>query len=173
MAERESPALVKFVRRALRNAPGLTFEQLAERWNAQPGRAVEGNVESLRAVYDREVQVWRNPVARPRDPNHTRNVLLALALWMAAHLLLLAAIGLPAYQTCQRGPPNSTEFLGGCGMALGLTALAVGWLQPVYGVVIALIALRLNTAIAQGIFIAIGITALLFTALCFGGAVSA
>jgi hypothetical protein len=114
-----------------------------------------------------------SPAARPRDPNHARTVLLSLVAWMAAHLLLLAAIALPAYQSCQRDPQTSTDFLSGCGMGLGLTALAIGWIQPFYGVVIALIVQRQHTAVAQGIFIAIGVTALLFTALCFGGAVGA
>jgi hypothetical protein len=114
-----------------------------------------------------------SPGPRPRDPNHTRNVLLSLVVWMAAHLLLLAAIALPAFQQCHLDPQTSTEFLGGCGIGLGLTALAIGWIQPFYGVVVALIVQRRSTAVAQGIFIAIGVTTLLFTALCFGGAVGA
>jgi hypothetical protein len=93
-------------------------------------------------------------------------VLLSLGGWMAAHLLLLAAIALPAYQACLRAQQS-------CGTELGLTALAIGWIQPFYGIVIALILRRRQRAVAQGILTALGVTTLLFTVLCFGGAARA
>lgn len=102
-----------------------------------------------------------------RTSNHGKIVLLSLVVWLAAHLLLLGALALPDYRACQ-SVRDST-----CSLSVGLTALAVGWIQPFYGVVIALIVQRRHTAVAQGIFIAIGVTTVLFTALCFGGAVGA
>jgi len=177
---KHSPALVKFVRRAIRREPGLTLEQLEQRWRAQraqraqPGEFVEVDAERLRTVYAEEAQRARQPdAARPRSPTHGRTVLLTVGAWIAAHLVLLAALALPAYLACQRAPPASSLLGSGCGLPLGLTALAIGWLQPVYGVIIAFVIGGRRTAIAQGLFIAVGATTLLFTVVCFGGAVGA
>jgi hypothetical protein len=175
MAEPQ-PALIKFVRRAVRREPGLTFEQVLERWRVQTGTAAEDDAELLRTVYneevqyDQEVHAIRVDPPRPREANYSRVVLIALAAWIAAHLALLAALGLPAYAACRAGETTSGSL--GCGINLGLTALAIGWLQPVYGVVIALVVRPRRTAVAQGIFIGIGVVTLLFTVLCFGGAFS-
>ncbi|HLZ26075.1 MAG TPA: hypothetical protein VKV73_01990 [Chloroflexota bacterium] len=49
----------------------------------------------------------------------------------------------------------------------------IGWVQPFYGVLIALVVRRPQTAVAQGIFIAVGAPTLLFTVLCFGGTAGA
>jgi hypothetical protein len=168
MAEARAPALIKFVRRAMRREPGLTFEQLLERWRLQAGAAAEDDAELLRTVYDEEAQGIRvDP--RPREANYSRVVLIALAAWIAVHLALLAALGLPAYAACRAGETSSGS-LTSCGINLGLTALAIGWIQPFYGVVIGLIVRPRRTAVAQGIFIGLGVVTMLFTVLCFGGA---
>jgi hypothetical protein len=104
---------------------------------------------------------------RPAD--QSRRVLSALGIWVGAHVLLLAALAIPGYVECQGSPPSSNNLFGGCGIGVGLTALAIGWLQPIYGVVGIIVAFRTHrTAIAQGLVIGVCAVTLLFTALCFG-----
>ena len=99
----------------------------------------------------------------------TRQVLTALGVWVGAHVVLLAALAVPGYVDCQSGPPSSNNLFGGCGIGVGLTALAMGWIQPIYGVVAIIIAFRRHhTAVAQGLVIGVCAVTLLFTALCFG-----
>jgi hypothetical protein len=104
--------------------------------------------------------------ARTRDPKHDQTVLLAIAGWFAAHVLLLALLGGPAYVQCQGSPA-----FPGCGAGLGLTALSIGWVQLVYGLPVAFIVRGKRSAVAQGIFIGTGVVSGLFTVLCFGSAI--
>jgi hypothetical protein len=104
---------------------------------------------------------------QPAD--QTRRVLSALGIWVGAHVLLLALLAVPGYVECQSGPPSSNNLFGGCGVGLGLTGLAIGWIQPIYGIVAIIIAFRRHhTAVAQGLVIGVCAVTLLFTALCFG-----
>jgi hypothetical protein len=96
-------------------------------------------------------------------------VLTALGIWVGAHVLLLVVLAVPGYAECQGGPPSSNNLFGGCGIGVGLTALAIGWIQPIYGVVAIIVAFRRHqTAVAQGLVIGVCGVTLLFTALCFG-----
>jgi hypothetical protein len=169
MAEPRPPALVKFVRRARQREPQLTFEQLLERWRAQPGQVIEVDAELVRTVYDEDVQGIR-PGPPPREAHHSRVVIVSLAAWIGVHVVLLAAIGWPAYSQCRATEATPSTSFTSCGLTLGLTSLAIGWIQPWYGVAIGLVMYRRRPAIAQGIFIGLGIVAMLFTVVCFGGA---
>jgi hypothetical protein len=170
MAERPTPALIKFVRRALRREPGLSFEQLLEHWRLQRGGAVEGDTALLRVVYDEEVVASRERRPAVRQPNHDRIVLLTVVGWFAAHLLLLAILGMPSYLECRGTPQPPRSLFLGCGVRLGLTALGIGGVQVPYGLIAGLSLRQPRPAVAQGILIGTGAVALLFTVLCFGAA---
>ena len=75
-------------------------------------------------------------------------------------MLLLAAFDVPLYAGC--GGSSS------CGIGLGLVALAVGWVQLIYGVIVGAVLSRSRPAISQGVFIGAGAVTLGFTFLCFG-----
>ena len=103
---------------------------------------------------------------RTRDPKHDQSVVLAIAAWFGAHVVVLALVGGLAYVQCQ----GSTVFPG-CGAGLGLTALSIGWVQLVYGLPVAFIVRAKRPAVAQGIFIGTGVVSGLFTVVCFGSAI--
>ena len=156
-----SPALVKFVRRALRREPNLTYEQVLERWSAAPGARTD-DAESVRQVYDEEIAIAAARQQRTPDPMHGRKVLITAAIWFGAHLVILAAVDVPMYAGCSSS--SSSE----CGLGLALTALAIGWIQLVYGLITGAVLSRSRPAIAQGVFIGTGMVTLGFTFLCFG-----
>jgi hypothetical protein len=105
------------------------------------------------------------------DARHNQIVVRTIAIWIGIHVALLAAFGgWTAYAACA-GTSAGAGFLGGCGTAVGLIALAIGWLQLIYGVVLGVILLIVRrTAIAQGVFIACAAVVVLYTVLCFGAA---
>jgi hypothetical protein len=103
------------------------------------------------------------------DPNHSRIVMRTIVAWIGVHILLLVAIGLPSYTQCGPQVASAPNLFSGCGISFGLTALAVGVAQLVYGVIAAVIlAVNSRTAIAQGLFISAATVVVLFTAVCFG-----
>jgi hypothetical protein len=160
-----SPTLVKFVRRALRREPNVSFEQLLERWRLEhPDQQDEP---LLRQVYDGEV-IGRteNATGGPHGPNYNRNVLLIVVAWVAANAALALLIGLPAYLQCRQRAPGGT--FGACGLNLGVVFLAVGAVQVVYGLITAVVAGRFSKSGAQGVLIGTAAVFLLFGALCFG-----
>jgi hypothetical protein len=157
MAE-ASPALLKFVRRALRREPALSFEQVLERWSATPTARAD-DAEAVRQVYDEEIARAAERQQQTPDPRHGRKVLITAGVWVAAHLAILAAFDVPMYATC-----SGSE----CGLGLALTALAIGWVQLIYGVIVGAVLSRSRPAISQGVFIGTGAVTLGFTFLCFG-----
>ena len=100
--------------------------------------------------------------------DHSRRVVTTLIVWIGLHVLLLVGVGLPGYAECRSGSaPQSGIFT--CGSSLGVIALAIGWIQLIYGGVIALVLfVRKQMAIGQGVLIGMAAVTLLFTALCFG-----
>ena len=104
--------------------------------------------------------------------DQSRRVVITLLIWIALHVLLLIAVGVPGYAECRAGStPQSGIFT--CGSSLGIIALAIGWIQLIYAAVIALILFtRKQNAIGQGVLIGMAAVTLLFTALCFGVAFS-
>jgi hypothetical protein len=86
-----------------------------------------------------------------------------MAIWIAAHLVLLGVVGVPGYLDC-RMPARE-----GCGSTVSIIALVIGWGQLVYGLIAAgIVALVKRTAVAQGILIGTTVVTFLFTAVCFG-----
>ncbi|HEY1293846.1 MAG TPA: hypothetical protein VGJ60_12245 [Chloroflexota bacterium] len=158
MAE-PSPALVKFVRRALRRDATLTYEQILELWSAAPGGHSD-DADAVREVYDEERAIADARTRREPDPGHSRKVLITVAIWVGAHLVILAALDVPMYAGCS----GSSE----CGLGLALTAFAIGWIQLIYGVVTGAVLSRSRPAIAQGVFIGTATVTIGFTFLCFG-----
>jgi hypothetical protein len=106
---------------------------------------------------------------RPPDPRHSRIVVRTAAIWVGLHVLLLIGIDAQVLAEC-RGSTEPTLF-GGCGANVGLVALAIGWIQLLYGALAGVILLLVHRiAVAQGVFIASAAVAVLFTVLCFGAA---
>jgi len=160
-----APAQIKFVRRIVRRSPDLSFEDVLERWRAEHGEMAESEAEALRARYDEEQAAPRQG-RPPPDPNHGRTVMRTIVAWIGVHILLLVALAVPSYAQCTGQPSN---FFGSCGLNIGLTALAIGVAQLVYGVIAgAVLTLNRRTAIAQGLFISAAALVVLFTAACFG-----
>jgi hypothetical protein len=158
-----SPALVKFVRRALRREPDVSFDRLLERWRVQHPQ--QDDEDLLRQVYDEEVAA-RGEARHARDPNYNRTVLVTAIAWVLANAALAVLVGLPGYLQCRQRPP--VGGFGGCGMNLGLVFLAVGGVQVVYGAIGGVVAARFSQPAAQGVLIGIAAVFLLFGALCFG-----
>jgi hypothetical protein len=105
-----------------------------------------------------------------RAPNHSRLVVTALVAWIAIHVVALLAFGLPGYVDCRSQPATSGLFAG-CGVSVGVIALAIGWIQLLYGGVVALVLFaNKRLAIGQGVLIGMAAVTLLFTVLCFGAA---
>lgn len=168
MAESAAPPrLIKFVRRALRENPKPTFEDVLARWNASQGGTSDQNPALLRTVYDEELERASQP-RPPRDPKHTRIVVVTIAIWILGNVAIALAIGLPDYVSC-RAP---TQGAASCGLGLGLTFLLVGVAQAVCGAVAAVIATRIRPPVAQGILIGLSMVLVLFTVVCFGATVS-
>jgi hypothetical protein len=166
MPDEPSPAQIKFFRRLVRRSPELSVEEALDRWRAAHGEVAEGEAEALRKLYD-EQQAARLQAALP-DPNHGRIVMRTIVAWIGVHTLLLAALAAPSYAQCTG---QSANAFASCGISIGLTALAIGLAQLVYGVIAgAVLTLRRRTAIAQGLFISAATVAVLFTAVCFGAA---
>ena len=122
-----------------------------------------GKIEGLEATRARSAA--RQP--RASDPRHGRIVVLTVAAWVAAHLLLLAALGLPEYVRC------INESRSACGMNLGVIAFLIGLVQLVYGVAIAIVlaivsVIRRTPPISQGILIGSAVVASLYPVLCVG-----
>jgi hypothetical protein len=101
-----------------------------------------------------------------REPRYDRIVVLTIAAWMVAHLLLWAVLGLPDFFRCVNGATG--PYRSGCGMALGLTSLLIGGVQLVYGLLVGLGIREWRRPIGEGILIATAVVALLHTVLCFG-----
>jgi hypothetical protein len=167
MADEPSPAQIKFFRRLVRRSPELSFEEAMDRWRAEHGEVQPADAEVMRTLYDEE-QAARAHGPPPHDPNHSRTVMRTIVAWIGVHVLLLVAVGLSAYTQCT-GQPATGGIFGGCGLNVGLTALAIGVAQLVYGVIAAaVLAMNRRTAIAQGLFISAATVVVLFTAVCFG-----
>ena len=96
---KSSPALVRFVRRALRRDPTLTYEQLLELWRTGPG-AHSDDADAVREVYDEERATAEARSQRQADPRHGRKVLVTAAIWVGAHLVILGAFDVPMYIGC-------------------------------------------------------------------------
>ena len=85
------------------------------------------------------------------------------------HVLVLAVVGVPVYAACVGSGSSSNEMFGGCGVSVGLTALAIGWLQLADGLIGAVIVYATGRhAISQCRFIAAPVVAFAFTLVCFG-----
>jgi hypothetical protein len=96
-----------------------------------------------------------------------------IVAWVGVHILILVAVALPGYTQCTGQSAPASNLFTGCGITVGLTALAIGVAQLVYGVVAGVVlAIGRRTAIAQGLFISSATLAVVFTALCFGAAAS-
>ena len=96
-----------------------------------------------------------------------------IVAWVGVHILILVAVALPGYLQCTGQAAPANYLFTRCGITVGLTALAIGVAQLVYGVIAgAVLALNRRTAIAQGLFISAASLAIVFTALCFGAAAS-
>ena len=161
-----SPRLIKFVRRALRREPGISFEQLLERWRVQHPEPDDEDL--LRRTYDKEQGTSPGAIGRDRDPNHNRTVLLTVVAWVLANTALALLIGLPGYIQCT---PRTGSGLFSCGLNLGIVFLAVGAGQVVYGAMAAVVASRFGKAVTQGLLIGMGAVFLLFGAVCFGATI--
>jgi hypothetical protein len=160
-----SPRLIKFVRRALREQPDRTFDELLERWRALGHGAADDDA-IVRNVYDQQLAA----PAAPPEPSQNRLVIASSLIWILANIGLVLVLGLPGYIGCQQSGQTTSGF-GGCGVDLGLTFLGVGIAQLAYGIVASVIAYRFRKAVAQGILIGMGAAVVLFTVLCFGAAV--
>jgi hypothetical protein len=160
------PKLIRYVRSALRVDPKPSFEDVLGRWRKVFGSELE--TELIRTVYDQELA--RAVTPRQRDPRHTQIVLFTVGLWLLGHVALALALGLPEYVTCRQSPQ---QYPTNCGSNLGVTFLVVGLVQAFYGVIVGIIAARIRPAVAQGVFIGLGIVVPVFTVVCFGVALSA
>ena len=177
MAEIE-PALLKFVRRSIRRNPAISFEELLDGWRARRGRPIdEIEATSLRDVYEEEAAALReqrlhSPAARHTQVAGSGQIVWLTALaWIAAHLVLSGILALPGYYACRAGTSygNSAMY---CALPFGLTVLAIGGVQLLYGLVLGFILLAANPrarALAPGIFIGTSVVATLNTVLCFTG----
>jgi hypothetical protein len=89
-------------------------------------------------------------------------------IWIAAHLVLWLAIGLPGFLQCQ----TTARSASSCGSDLALPALFIGVIQLLYGFFGGLIVAMIPhfRFVGQGILIGMSIVMLLHTALCFGTA---
>src|ERR1044071_6405167 len=97
------------------------------------------------------------------SPDHSRRVVTTLLVWIA--------VGVPGYIDCRGQASSSDNVFGGCGVSLGLVALAIGWIQLLYGGVVTLILfIRHRLAVGQGVLIGAAAVTFLFTAVCFGAA---
>jgi hypothetical protein len=96
-------------------------------------------------------------------------VITTIGIWIAAHVVLLAIVGVPVYADCAGSGVATNDTFGGCGVSVGLAALAIGWIQLAYGLIGAVIVYATgHHAVSQGLFIAAPIVAFAFTLLCFG-----
>jgi hypothetical protein len=150
------------VRRALRRDPSLSYEQVLELWSAAPGGHAE-EADAVREVYGEERAMAASQSHWQTDPRHGRKVLITAALWVAAHLVILAAVDVPIYVECTR-----SSTCGQVGFGPALTAFSIGWVQLMYGVVTGAVLSRTRPAISQGVFIGTAIVTIGFTFLCFG-----
>jgi hypothetical protein len=108
-----------------------------------------------------------------RSDAHSRTVVTTLAIWIGVHVVLLLGVGVPGYLECRAPFSTTSSIFGGCGASLGLVALAIGWIQLLYGGVVTLILfIRRSLAVGQGVLIGTAAVTFLFTALCFGAAVT-
>jgi hypothetical protein len=168
MAEQPSPGLIKFIRRAIRRQPDLSYEEVVQRWQSQHGELSEEQRQSVQAIYDEE-RARPSQAPREQDPRHSRRVVTSIAAWIVLHLIVLLGFGVPVYTRCL-GETTTATVSSGCGVNLGLVALLIGWVQLFYGVIGGLIVAHWRTAIGQGIMIGSAAVTLLFTVLCFGAA---
>ena len=102
------------------------------------------------------------PAQAARDPRHTRTVLLTIAVWVLAAIVVALVIGLPGYTSCK----SSSGYT--CGLNLGLSFFIVGLAQLVLGGIAAALTFRTRAPISQGVLIAMSAVVVLFTVVCFG-----
>jgi len=141
------------IHEVLRRDSDATYETVEAIWRERYGAS---DLDRLRREFDEAVAQLR--LERQRGAAD-RTVVLTVAIWIAAHVLLWLALGLPSYLNCRDA---------GCGIPLGLTAIVIGVAQLAYGMLVGGVVSVWNRPVAKGIFIGSGAAALLLTALCFG-----